>query len=90
MHSFTHVILALATAAVVTGAPSNYGPHAREISNPGISKRQDPGPFTTQLWGNDNSNFEWDGRSGGEYAVTWDNPSGGNFVVGKGYKGQEM
>lgn len=90
MHTFTHVILTLATAASVTGAPSSYGPHAREISKPGISKRQDPGPFTTQLWGNDNSNFEWDGRSGGEYTVTWDNPSGGNFVVGKGYKGQEM
>jgi hypothetical protein len=89
MHSLVYATLSL--AASVAAAPSNYGPHVREANDVGISRRQnDPGPFTTQLWGNDNSNFEWDGRSGGEYAVVWDNPSGGNFVVGKGYKGQEM
>lgn len=88
MHTFTHVIYALAAAAGVNGAPSNYGPYPRELSD--ISPRQDPGPFATQYWGNENANFDWDGRSGGEYAVEWDNPSGGNFVVGKGYKGQDM
>lgn len=89
MRSYKYALYAFAAAVGVAGVPNHYGPHLREVSN--VSPRQsDPGRFTTQLWGNEDSSYEWDGREGGEYAVVWDQPSSGNFVVGKGYRGQDM
>lgn len=77
-------------AATVALAAPQLGPYQRDGNVPEFMKRDDPGPFTTQRWGNEDSDFDWDSRSGGEYAVTWDQPASGNFVVGKGYHGQEM
>jgi hypothetical protein len=75
-------------ALTCVSAVPNPGSHSQGDLVSELLPRQ--GSFTTQNWGNENSNYTFDRRSGGEYAIVWDQPSSGNFVVGKGYRGQGM
>jgi endo-1,4-beta-xylanase len=65
------------------------GVTAVAVNNPQpLEARQ--GNFAIQNWGNDWAEYNFTSGSAGKYTVDWNNPPGGNFVVGKGYRGQDM
>lgn len=67
-----------------------FGAPEQRVTSGSLKGRQDEALYS-KYWANDDAVLEWEDRAGGEFAVTWDQPNGGNFVVGKGYNpGREM
>jgi hypothetical protein len=79
MFSLKSLVFVITVAVGVIGAPSpDFGPGK-------LIARQDDDDFYSKFWANEDADVEYDDRDGGEFAVSWDQPNGGNFVVGKGY-----
>jgi hypothetical protein len=80
MFTLRSLVFVVTMAVGVMGAPGQeVGP------NKVVLARQDDENFYSKNWANEDAVVEYDDRDGGEFAVTWDQPNGGNFVVGKGY-----
>jgi endo-1,4-beta-xylanase len=71
------LVIAITAAARVAGAPSLIEPEDNLVPRQGTQ-------WYSKYWANDKADLTYDNRAGGVFAVTWDEPDGGNFVVGKG------
>lgn len=80
------IFVAIAALLACVAAAPVFGPAEQDEIE--LVKRQQR--FATQYWANDQANLTWVNSPAGQYSVDWKNPSGGNFVVGKGYRGQGM
>jgi endo-1,4-beta-xylanase len=73
--------LVLPLAMDVLGAP-----HEQDRRSDVVSRESAAGPTWYKYWANDQADVDADNLSGGQFALTWDEPNGGNFVIGKGYQ----
>jgi hypothetical protein len=71
------LVIAITVATRVIGAPSLIEPEENLVPRQGTQ-------WYSKYWANDQANVDYENRAGGVFAVTWDEPNGGNFVVGKG------
>lgn len=77
----TKIFGLLTLALSVLAAPS--GP---EKSASFVARQAGKSPNWYKYWANDKAEVEAQNLDGGKFALTWDEPSGGNFVIGKGYQ----